>query len=365
MLSDQDRQLVVIIFELIKQSTSQKIVKDFLESKGIPKTFANWDDLYLRRLVPALEEGKIQVHDLRQLLQRVEEHGKQHIFLYKCDADRAASMLSEQRISKIAKESGIDALLSQPKDLYLPDSPEVVDIRLKKIYEPKAGMSLTIKVVETRYIRSLVSDTTNISAGEAIKRYSIEKKRAVNIARLHENGLLELRIASRDNTKKYIEDVNTLFSKIRLFIPRLEFNNVSLSTVKDKLVKNKDSLVDVRYSHSSAKNDYGCVMQIATSSQEDNLTTDTGSMAAMDSFLEEDGFVTGANVYLMIPNSSPKREIHVLLSGENNEFAIPISCTPEDYDYVLGKVITLNQEVSAGGASTGQDSSTFLKVVSA
>lgn len=353
MLSKRDVQLSRVIFELIKNSTSQNIVKDFLEAHGVPKTAANWDEYYSKRILPALEEGKFSIVDLRGLLQRVEEHGRQHIFLYNCTPERAELMLGKSRAIDVARSLGVESVFDEPKDLDLPDSPQIVDIRFHKIMEPNIGRTLTIKLVETRNKLVYAGERMDKSSGRYVKEYTVEKKRAINIARLHENGLLELRIASRDNTVKYLDDVKTFFSKISKFFPLTEFKSVSLTNAKDTLVKHRDALVGVRYSHSSARNDYGCIMNIATSSQEDNLSTDAGSMGAIGKFLDEDGFVTGANVYLEIPQSQPKREIHTLLSGEDNEFSIPVACTPEDYDFVLGKILTINKKVSRGGAGSG------------
>lgn len=351
MLTDKDSQLSRLIFELIKKSTSQSVIKDFLESKSLPKTADNWDDYYSRRIYPALEAGTISVAELRALLSRAEESGRQHIFLFKCDSNRAKAMVDPKRVNRVAAENGLQVLLKEPKDLDLPSAPEIVDIRCEKILEPNIGETLTVKVVETREIKTFFAERRDSVTGNLIKEYKIDKRRAVNIARLHENGLLELRIASRDNTVKYLDDVRVLFGKISKFILYSEFTKVSLDHAKTTLVKDKSIMSGVRYSQSSARNDYGCVMQLATSTQEESLTSDAGSMAAITEFLEQDGFVTGANVYLEIPNAVRKQELHVLLSGEVNEFAIPVACTPEDYSFVLGKLLSINNKVPAGGPS--------------
>lgn len=358
LLSKKDADLSRLIFELIKKSTSQNIVKEFLESKKLPKTADNWDGYYSQRIYPALEQGLITVSELRGLLSRVEECGRQHIFLFKCDPDQAKLMLDPNRVLKIAADVGLQDLLKEPKDLDLPSSPEIVDIRCEKILAPDIGETLTIKVVETREIRTFFGERRDASSGNLIKEYKIDRRRAVNVARLHDNGLLELRIASRDNTVKYLDDVRILWGKISKFILFSEFNKVSLDRAKTMLVKDRSLISGVRYSQSSAKNDYGCVMQIATSTQDESLTSDLGSMAAITEFLEQDGFVTGANVYLEIPNALKKQELHVLLSGEVNEFAIPVACTPEEYAYVLGKILSINNQVPSGGTSSTTASKT-------
>lgn len=39
---------------------------------------------------------------------------------------------------------------------------------------------------------------------------------------------------------------------------------------------------------------------------------------------------------------TPSREVHVLMSGEYNEFAITTYCKTEDYEYVLQRVLEFN-----------------------
>jgi hypothetical protein len=130
--------------------------------------------------------------------------------------------------------------------------------------------------------------------------------------------------------------------RVRKLIPHDGFAAVSLRTAKDKILKDRAQLsTEFRYSNSTAVNDLGSVMQISSSSQDDNLSSDDGSMAAIDSFLASDGDVTGANVYAKTPDTEPQREIHLLLSGDINEFTVPVACSAGEYSYVRGKVISL------------------------
>lgn len=341
MLSEEDKKLSVVIFGLIRNATSQQVVKDFLKGKNVP-TSGNWDELYEKRILPALTQAKFTVNDLRELLQKVEEFGRQHTFLYQCSPQIAKAIMNPKRIAAIAEEEGLDGLLQTPLDIELPETPTVVDIRIEQYgtYDP---VSLTIKIVEKRLIKTFQSEVIDRDRGEITKKYSFTEKRAVNVATLDHNGLLELRIASQDNSTKYTELLRVMQSCIRKFIPQNGFNAVSLSTAKDKIHKDRATLSsDFRYSNSTAVNDLGAVLQISSSSQDDNLSSDNGSMTAIDSFLASDGHVTGANVYAKIPGTPPQREIHLLLSGDINEFAVPVACSGGDYFYVRGKVIALN-----------------------
>lgn len=342
MLSESDRRLSVVIFELLKKATSQQVVKEFLKSKGVP-TSGNWDELYEKRIEPALNQLKFTVKDLRELLQTVEEYGRQHTFLFQCTPERAQGLINPNRVIGIAREENLDALLVTPIDIEFPDTPTIVDIRILQPDANRIPVSLTIKIIEKRITKTFESESIDHVAGTITKKYNFTEKRAVNIATLNHEGLLELRIASQDNSTRYTELVRDMLVRIRKLIPHDGFAAVSLGAAKDKILKDRAQLsTEFRYSNSTAVNDLGAVMQISSSSQDDNLSSDDGSMAAIDSFLAGDGHVTGANVYAKIPDTEPQREIHLLLSGDINEFAVPVACSAGEYSYVRGKVISLN-----------------------
>ena len=320
MLSDDDQKLAKILFGLLKNATSQAVVKEFLRTKGIPVSAQNWDDLYEKRIEPALKDKKLALKDLRDLLQQVEEFGKQHSFLFQCTEERAIGLLSPTRIASIAAAEGLSGLFTHPLDLEMPDEATIVDIN-------------RLSAVET-----------DPATGELIRRYATTKKRAVNIVHLDHTGLLEFRIASQDNqAKKYSELLWVLKNKVRKFLPDDGFAEVSLSPAKNKILRERDNLSqEIRYSNSTARNEFGAQMQITSASVDENLSSDEGSMSALDRFLERDGEVTGANIYVKLPDSDPPRELRLLISGERNEFAVTVACSAGEYEYVRGKVIAFN-----------------------
>ncbi|WP_306565209.1 hypothetical protein [Aquabacterium sp.] len=344
MLSQEDAQLAQVIFRLLKQATSQQVVRNFLKAHGLRTSAANWDDLFTRRIQPALEDETLTMQQLRTLLQEVEECGRQHTFLFQCPPTMAQTILSRRRVKVLSEENGLSALLDTPLDLELPEAPTLVDIRPIGIDGADELDGLLIKQVETRETRVFVGEQYDVASGMMTRTYSMSKKRAVNVAHLSANGLLELRVASQDNKTHYHDNVTSFRRAIAPFIPQDGFSTVSLSKAKNRLWDDREILAEeVRYSNSSARNDFGYTMSVSSSAQEDNLSTDDGSTAAMHSFLQGDGHITGANIYVKIPETEPAREVHILVSGEVNEFAVPVTCSAEDYEYVRRKILTLNR----------------------
>ncbi len=342
MLSEADEKQSQVIFKLLMDATSQAVVRDFLKDKGVPTTAPNWEELYKIRILPALKSKKLSLTDLASLLEQVEEHGRQHIFLYKCTPADAKAILNKNRIINKATELGLVGLLSKPLHIEMPEEPKIVDIRLPEAPNGTGPVALTIKISECRETNKLVDDEYVPATNRRTKVYEVSKKRAVNIATLNLDGMLEIRIASRDNSTKYHEQVSDVLKMVSDFIPLDSFQVVSLSKAKDTLyAKQEDFQGLIRYSSTTAKNDYGVAMNLAAPNLSKNLSDDGGSAAAMKEFLAEKGFVTGSNIWFIIQGDE-ERQIHVLLSGEINEFAVTAACTPEEYSYVRGQILALN-----------------------
>lgn len=342
MLSPAEQKQVKIVFGLIREASSLEVVRDFLRDRDVPITAPNWDELYTKRVLPALESKKLAIEDLSVLLRQVEEYGKQHIFLFKCDPADAQKILKRARVEAAATELDIFERLSIPLHLEMPTAPEIVDIRLEEAPNGSGPISLTVKACETRESSKLLEDKWDAASSQRTKTYQITKKRAISIAHLNREGLLQIRIASRDTSTKYHEQLSSMIQMVLKFIPISVFQPVSLSKAKDTLYyKQEDFSGVIRYSTTTAMNDFGISMNLAASNVSKDLSEDGGSSAAMKSFMAQKGFVTGSNIWFIMPDDS-NRQIHVYLSGELNEFAITATCTPGEYSYVIEKILSLN-----------------------
>lgn len=342
LLSQVDKKRAEMIFDLLKEATTQQVVKDFLKVKGIHFSATNWESMFATRILPALNEKKLVISDLESLLRDVEEHGRQHIFLFKCQAADAPIIIAEKRITKIAQEQKLSELLSQATYVNMPSEPTIVDIRIEMAPNGSSVLGLTIKVIECRESSKLLDDEFDELTGRRTKTWEITKKRAVSVAHLGHEGLLEIRIASRDNSTKYSEQVSAMLRLIGKFIPMNSFEPVSLSKAKATLHEKKDEFEKIiRYTSTTATNDMGISMNLSAANLSKNLMENDGSAGAMKEFLAKKGYVTGSNIWFIMPDDETQ-QVHVILSGEVNEFAVPAACTPKDYSYVRGKILSLN-----------------------
>ena len=331
--------------EILREVTSIEVVSNHLKDRGLKHSASSWDTLLNKRILPAISAKTLSVDELLELLRDSEECGRQHIFLFQCSKAHAKSLINSDRLENIVNELGLSDLLVSAKLLFKPTEESFTDIRIESKNKDKTF--LIIKSVGTHESRKRIGEF--VKGNVLTLKYELKKERAVNLVRLSSDGLLEIRIGSHSNSSNYKRDLNSLWKRIEKIIPRSNFNEVYLSPLKDKLWKNRDSYSDiVRFTNSTLRNDHGTVIQASSGSTKSNLSDDEGATSSLDEFIDHDAYCESSNIWLRKQdNGTPSRDIHILLSGEVNEFAVTRYCNKTDYDYVLETIRKLNQEISS------------------
>ena len=327
-----------LVFKLLQENSTLGEVAVFLKEKNLPYSAASWDELQEKRLQKALDDGKLSREDLVSLLRLSEEHGKQHVFLYSCPTKLARTLTEQSVLVPILKESGLEKIFQTPRILDQPATATVSDIRIE---EEEKEKSLIVKLVEQRTYQSFVDQKTD--GNFLLRRYREDKIRAVNLAKLRSNGLLEIRIFSHENANDYRNDLSKLWSQVNDVIPAREFKQLPLSNAKNNLWQKRKELNDViRYSSSHLRNQHGTILSAATGSDGGSLFDDVGATRSIDEFLHHEAYCDASNVWWIKdqPNSpgTPSRDVHVILSGALNEFVLTAKCPKKDYEYVLSQI---------------------------
>lgn len=330
-----------LLLLLIERATSIAVVRDFLKSRGLPHSAGSWEDLRTKRILPAYDEGHVSLADLQALLRRTEGFGRQHVFLFKCPEDRAAMMAAQDRVRRVLNENSIAEVDADPLVVELPDQPMFVDVRFAEV---DGVQTVLFKEVEKRTSRKLASELTDESAMTLTKVYTFEHQRAINVARLWANGLLEVRIASRDNSTRYKDDLAVFFHRLRLIFPRTEFREVSLGGLKKNLWDRRAELQNlVKFSTYTLRDDEGMSLRANTALNTDDLAGSERIANSLAEFDTDTTYCCDSNVYFKILEGGELvKEVHVLLNGEDNEFAVTAAVTEEEYEYVLRQVLEHN-----------------------
>lgn len=338
-MPDDHNNRIETVLSLLEEATSLEVVREFLRKKGLHHTAGSWKDMREKRLVPYLTDFKITLEELIELLTSAEECGDQHIFLYHCRPDDAIDMMDRARTRATLRSNGLEHLVEGPDVQRMPATPTIVEVRWESA---DVDLSMIIKVAEVRTKRTLERERS--MHGKFIKIYSDEQVRAINVAKLHRTGLLELRIQSRDNTTKYDGDLNRFIRLINQFMPTARFGDTSLSKAKDTMWAQREELGDlIRYTDASVIDEQGNRIKAATGSNRSDLSNSAAGKS-VDYLLQEDENAYCAECNLWFQKSDRLTvPVHVLLNGAPNEFAITKKCSATDYEYVLNQIRHFNR----------------------
>lgn len=336
---ENSRKQVRLIVSLLEKTTTKEVVCDFLKAKGLSFS-GTWSDILEKRILPAFAENKVSLQELINLLSGAEETGRQHILLYQLPAN-VLKELSREEIEQKVRHTEFNSLLSNPKVIDKPDQLTVSDIRWD-------SGSLVVKAISKR--------TRHIPLGEKIednrliKEYQIEESRAISLLKVHSDGLCEVRISSKSTASRYSEEVLDFLRALRPFISweRITSFPLNLQNAKSTLWENRKDLSGVvRFSDATLHNGRS-TMRVASGDREDDLLQDELVANSVEQFSGDSVYCDTNNVFFQTVEGqkTPSKEIHVLMSGELNEFVVTASCGQRDYDYVLRKILGFNDAKS-------------------
>lgn len=327
-LGSKERELA---FKLLQENASLSQVRDFLKARNLNSSAGSWDVMIDVRLKPALEDRSLTPDDLLELIRLTEEHGAQHAFLYRCGRDKATSLMETDRVQQLLRSLDLEGLLQKPRLVDQPHTPTIVEVRWQG---DEGERAFIIKIVEQRIYREFLKEEAE--GNFVVRRYRVEKVRAVNLFKLHADGLLELRIQSHRNTSQYESDMQKLWAMVDPILPRKEFKELPITKAKQAFWEKRKELVGVvRHSGARFRNNRATILSAAAGAVTASLAEDESAAKSLDHFLQHDAYCDGSNIWFLPNNGNPSTEIHVLLSGRPNEFAVTVKCSKEDYEYAL------------------------------
>lgn len=324
-----------VYFALLKQYTSLGVVSLFLKKLGLPHSGGSWDEMIEKRLEPAIVDDKITRTALLQLLADAEEFGHQNIFLFRCPRNVASELINEDTVTRELKRLGREDLLQSPPIVDGAHEPALAQVRFEH-EDKKRG--LVVKSVEIRSYWEKVEETRRGS--RIIKEYEERSQRAVNVARLSEDGLLEIRIQSYERAADYEAALSDFWSRINPLLPQRKFSPQSIHKFKEYLIKNRATLEgEIRYAPLLARSGTGFTMALGVPDLQQSLFKDKGATEGFAAFAKYDATVeTGNFIWIKRADGNPSKDIHIRIAGRVNQFAVVVSCERADHEHVFRSI---------------------------
>jgi hypothetical protein len=331
-------------FDLLRKNSTLETVSKYLENRGLPSSAPSWPILF-ERMATLLSDKRLSREDLLRMLREAEEFGRQHVFLYSSSRNYATSLMNEATLQANLAKLDLVEIFAKPRIVGVAKGLQLVEARIDT--PKKGGMrALVIKAVDVHSYRERESKV--IEGDREIETYLWRHDRVVDVMSVREDGVLELRLQARRNTVNYEELAENLFTKSTGIIERMRFPPMSLAKARLTLIQKRTQMGHiVRFADNQLRDKDGNVISMASGSKQQELySKGSASDKAVDGFLsvgtpmcdEIDCF------WLMRKGSpEPSTELHTLIAGSNNEFALTRQCSRKDYEYALAQILNLTR----------------------
>ncbi len=125
-IKEIDERDIDIVIELILNHINRP-VQELLKSKNLP--FSGTTDKLKVKLKKSIIDGVVSAVELSSLLDRIEDYGDQHIFLFQVPNDALNNLRDYSFVYDIIKEKGYDNVYNNYDSLKLPENREIILIK--------------------------------------------------------------------------------------------------------------------------------------------------------------------------------------------------------------------------------------------
>lgn len=290
------------------------------------------------RLKPALESGSISLLELADFLAASEEHGRQHVLLYKISTKETKRLFETDHITETCNSDPKFPRTNSRSIVDVPDQPTVAEVREDTV----SGLnSIVIKTVEKRYIRDEGSYKEWEQDGKLYTSVDTRPYRAANIVRIRSDGLCEVRIHSHMDSYDYEIEARALLSSLEPLLDASKFQPYSLRDARHFVCEPKhrtDAMRIFDLKHTEHLDLTDGRLRPSVSGFGGSMLKNPSLTAAMDAFQRSDGTVHRAGLNVR-PNGELRRGLNLGLSGADNEFFLTAKVTQSEYEYVLGTIL--------------------------
>ena len=335
---DESVTIETVLTLLPSQATLEQ-VKTFLASKGLSFSAGNWETMIDQKLRPAYSAGKISLNEFADFLASVEEHGKQHVLLYKCNAKLLNSLFATDHVKQVCNTESRFPMINVRSIVDMPSTPTIVEVRNDVT---KRGNAIVAKVVEKRHLLQESTRKEWEENGRLMTSVETRPYRAANVVRICEDGICEIRIHSHSDAYAYEMEATVLVNSLEPLIGYSDLVSMSLLDARNFAVDPRfrteaKRLFDLRHTEYLDLADGRLRSSVGGMSQ--SMLDNVAVTSAIDAFQKEDSSVHRAGLRLKKVEGL-RRGLNLGLSGADNEFFLTAKVTTEEYETVLNLLLT-------------------------
>lgn len=322
------------VFEFLPSQATLEQAKTFLAARNVSFSGGSWDFMINERIKPALENGTVSLLEMVGFLAEAEEHGKQHVLLYKIGKSEQTRIFDLSRVKKICATEVRFPKFNSRSIVGVPESPTISEVR-------NEGTTIVIKVIEKRYVKDESSYREWEEDGQLFTSVNTRPYRAANVVRIHSDGLCEVRIHSHMDAYDYEVEARALLANLEPLIDSTKFSSYSLRNARHYVCDPKHrskAMETFDLKHTEHLDLAEGRLRPSISGHGTSMLNNSSLTAAMDAFQVTEGTVHRAGLNVR-PCKDLRRGINLGLSGADNEFFLTAKVTRSEYEYILQEIL--------------------------
>lgn len=314
---DQKKLLIDSIF-----SHKLDFVKDYFRLKDTPFSFRK--DILYSKLNEGIDDGTFSLAELTELLDRIEEFGNQHIYMFNCNIEYIKILKNPDYIKEKLISLNLEKLYNTENFLILPNEPTLTSIIHKEDI-------LKFKWVEKRVWKDPLEE--RIEDDKFVKTYQINLSRGITTFRINLiSGNAEIMIQRLPRGANYEMIKNDYLDEISKYIDIHSLNPLGLRRsirrleASDEVDKRQIDLETIEggrvaYKSRDKRSDYqsDAILNRSRSALGNNVSGNRGS-------------------FYWKANNTLERPILTHIYAKDNRLGIFGQCIEPEVNYVLSRV---------------------------
>lgn len=343
------------LLKVLENQTVLGAVRDHLRDKGLPSSASSWEQMLEKRIKPALANGSILRDDLVELIRASEEHGNKHVRLFRYADDSLADLAPAFDCAKV-KEWGRANRYPVSGDYVFasyPAAPTVTEVRVGD-GEDEAAFILKIARTENRRKKAELKEID----GEIFYVAAKVAYRAVDVVKIHADGLIEVRMDPRAEPPIcYKGSAAAAIKFLEGLVNRAHIRELSLANAKatfsglksvgeaEEEVEEEVDNVSQKFElyEASHKNGLGDRVHSSSLVEKGGMTASTVMPKVIEVFTvgEHDPYCERVRVSY---NHEGVKKINAILSDDINEIIFTAKLTRVEHESVLEAILAVNEK---------------------
>jgi hypothetical protein len=317
------------ILNLLESFRGKAQVQSFLQEKEVPYS-GTWM-IVREKIVQGLKARKIAQNELIGLLEDIEEHGDQYVYLYDFDLAEAPRIKDRPSFERLLTDTERQRTLDKVAVI---ENPSAAPTLVSAYYNAE---QLKLKWVQRRSFRKPLGETTE--GNVVMVRYQIVDTRAVDLPILdfarHKAIFCIQKI--EPGVRDYKKQLSELFTRLGRFVDPPALKPLDLALLMKRMDDKKFG--EIRRRRYRALDGEGGLMDVTSPTESEDIYTGGLYETARDNYK---GAVASlyVNSYWMPVERKLEREIHTIFPYRQAVNAVVFTqrCTRSERDYVLSRI---------------------------